>query len=141
MSTALEGPLNLAGRILLSLIFFASGAGKIGTFDQTADFMASKGMAAPRLFLAGAIALELAGSISVASGFQARWGALLLAIFLVPAALIFHNFWTETDPQAWQNQMANFMKNVALFGAMVIVIARGPGPWSFDARASQSPTQ
>jgi putative oxidoreductase len=97
-------------------------------------------MVAAPLFLAGAIAFELAGSISVATGFKARFGAMLLAIFLVPAAIILHNFWIETDEMAQQNQMAHFMKNVALFGAMVIIMARGAGPWSLDARMSHKPT-
>jgi uncharacterized membrane protein YphA (DoxX/SURF4 family) len=33
-------------------------------------------------------------------------------------------------------EMIHFMKNVALMGTMVFIMANGPGPWSLDARSS-----
>jgi hypothetical protein len=42
---------------------------------------------------------------------------------LVLAAVIFHNFWTETDATAKQNEMTAFMKDLALAGAALIIFA------------------
>jgi uncharacterized membrane protein YphA (DoxX/SURF4 family) len=63
------------------------------------------------------------GGISIILGYYADLGALLLAIFLVLAAVIFHNFWKETDATAKQNEMLGFMKDFALAGAALILFA------------------
>ena len=63
------------------------------------------------------------GGISIILGYFADLGALLLAIFLVLAAVIFHNFWKETDATAKQNEMLGFMKDIALAGAALILFA------------------
>ena len=63
------------------------------------------------------------GGLSVILGYYADLGALLLAIFLVLAAVIFHNFWKETDATAKQNEMLGFMKDIALAGAALIIFA------------------
>lgn len=136
MNASFEGPINLAGRILLSLIFVLSGLSKIGNWGGTAAFMESEGMVAVPLFLAGAILFEVAGGLSVATGYKARWGALALVVFLIPASLIFHDFWKLEDAQARQLQMILFLKNVAIGGGLLTVVARGAGPWSLDERST-----
>lgn len=65
----------------------------------------------------------LLGGAYVLLGFYVDLGALLLAIFLVIAAVIFHNFWKETDATAKQSEMMNFMKDFALAGAALILFA------------------
>ena len=65
----------------------------------------------------------LLGGAYVLLGFYVDLGALLLAIFLVLAAVIFHNFWKETDATAKQSEMMNFMKDFALAGAALILFA------------------
>jgi putative oxidoreductase len=85
----------------------------------------------------GAIAFLLAGGISILIGYKARVGAALLLLFLVLASYWFHDFWTFEDPQQQQMQMISFMKNLSLMGAMLIIIARGSGPFSLDTRTSK----
>ena len=63
------------------------------------------------------------GGITIILGYYADLGALLLAIFLVLAAVVFHNFWKETDATAKQNEMLGFMKDMALAGAALILFA------------------
>ena len=65
----------------------------------------------------------LLGGIYIAAGFWVDLGALLLAITLILAAVIFHNFWKETDPTAKQNEMIAFNKDIALAGASLILFA------------------
>ena len=131
--------LNLLGRISLSLIFLMSALGnKIPKFNDVAGYMASEGVPAPKILLAGAIAFLIAGSLSIITGFKARLGATLLLVFLALATYYFHDFWTVEDAQKKQGEMIQFMKNLALMGAMLIVIARGAGPLSIDASKSSS---
>ncbi len=122
---------SVAGRALLALIFVLSGFGKIFDWSGTAAYMAAKGMPLIPLFLAGAIAVEVLGGLSVLLGFQARWGALALFLFLVPTTLIFHNFWALADMER-RIQMIMFLKNLAIMGGLLLVVSRGAGPLSLD---------
>jgi putative oxidoreductase len=123
----------LIGRALLSAIFLLSAMGKLGNFSGTAQFMASKGMPATSFFLVMAILFELGGGLSILLGYKARLGALALIVFLIPASLIFHNFWAYEGMEQ-QMQMINFLKNVAIMGGLLQVIAHGSGALSLDNR-------
>jgi putative oxidoreductase len=123
----------LVGRILLAQIFLASGLNKLGAWEQTAGYMASKNMKLVPLFLVAAILFEVGGGLSVALGYKAKVGAATLFIFLIPATLIFHNFWTYQGIEQ-QVQMIMFMKNLAILGGLLLVIGMGAGPLSLDNR-------
>jgi uncharacterized membrane protein YphA (DoxX/SURF4 family) len=116
----------LIGRILLALIFLKSGIGKIENFQGTAQYMASYGMPYTNFFLVGAIFFELVGSMTIILGLFARFGTVLLLIFLIPTTLIFHNIFV--DPK----MMIQFMKNVSMFGGFLILLVMGPGRFSLD---------
>lgn len=119
---------SLLGRILLALIFLKAGVGKIVDPSGTQHYMAAYGMPMTAFFLAGAILVELGGGLSVLVGYQTRWGALALAIFLVPVTWIFHTKFA--DPL----QTVMFMKNLAIMGGLLILASAGPGSVSMDAR-------
>jgi len=140
MPYALRGLLAVAGRVLLCVIFLMSGAGHAMDFQHTAEaYLAPRGLSPPlpQVLLAGAIAFLGLGSLLVVAGFQARIGALLLFLFLAAVTPLFHDFWNYADQAARQAQMINFLKNVALAGAMLMIMANGPGPFSLDARAGR----
>ena len=148
MLTVLQGVVTVVGRILLVLIFLASAAGnKVPNFSSVAQLMGSQGIPVPRVMLAGAIVFLLAGSVSIILGFRARMGAGLLLVFLVLATYYFHDFWTWPGDAMWvlsmnpevkmpvqQIEQISFMKNLALMGSMLVIMANGPGPMSFDTR-------
>lgn len=124
--------LNFFGRIMLSAIFLLSAVGnKIPNFSATAEAMASQGVPVPNVMLVGAIAFLIVGSLFVIAGYKARIGATLLLVFLILATYYFHDFWTMSGAAAMQQQI-QFMKNLALGGAMLMLIANGPGPLSMD---------
>ncbi|MCA9202120.1 MAG: DoxX family protein [Planctomycetales bacterium] len=127
-----QGFLPLLGRILLSAIFLMSAIHKLTHWSATEAQMQSDRLAWVSLLLAGAVALELAGSLMVLVGFQARWGALLLFVFLIPVTFIVHDFWTY-EGQEQQTQMINFIKNLAVMGGTLMVMAFGAGAFSVDA--------
>jgi putative oxidoreductase len=135
MPRLVQGIVAVLGRILLCTMFLLSAMGnKIPNFQAVANSMAKEGVPAPRIMLAGAIVFLIAGSVSIILGYQARIGAALLLVFLVLATYYFHDFWTLSDPQAQQEQMIQFLKNLGLMGAMLLVIANGTGPMSLDGR-------
>jgi putative oxidoreductase len=122
----LQGLAALVGRVLLSSIFLISGATKVLDWSATAQMMEGKRMVLVTFLLAATIFCELVGGLSLLLGFCARWGALLLIVYLIPATLVMHNFW-QAEPAAYQDQMIQFMKNVAIIGGLFVVTAFGPG--------------
>jgi putative oxidoreductase len=121
----------LAGRILMALIFLPSGIGKIGNFSGVAGAMSSKGLPMVEVLLVISIVFELAGAVMLIVGWKMRWGALFLILFTIPATLVFHNFWA-VDAAQYQNQFNHFMKNLAMVGGLLYMMAFGAGPLSLD---------
>lgn len=130
---AVQGLMSLLARLLIAVIFLISAVGnKIPQFHQTAEYMASEGVPNPKFALFGAIGLLLIGGLSVIAGAWTRFGSLFLFVFLAAATFYFHDFWTMTDPGARQLQAIQFMKNLAIGGGLLALMAFGGGPWSVD---------
>lgn len=117
---------ELGGRILLAHIFLLSGLYKLSTYAATAGYMKSAGV--PGGLLPLVIATELGGALGLILGWRARLAAFLLAGFTLLAACIFHN--NFADPI----QQQQFMKNLTIVGGLLVVVARGAGTLSLDAR-------
>jgi putative oxidoreductase len=117
---------ELAGRILLSVLFLLSGLGKVGAYAATAGYMSSVGV--PSVLLPVVIVTEVLGAIAIILGWQTRIAAFLLAGYSLLAALVFHaNF-------ADQIEMIMFLKNVSIAGGLMLLVANGAGPLSLDRR-------
>lgn len=133
MLNNLQNPLALFGRILLALIFITSGFSKIGGFDGTVGYIASKGVPLAPVAAVLAIVVELGGGLAVAVGFMTRWAALALAVFSVVVAFIFHAYWGVPADQV-MNQQINFWKNISIAGGFLVLAAFGAGVISVDAK-------
>ena len=129
------GIVNVLGRVMLATIFLLSAVGnKIPNFDAVAGYMAAESVPAPKLMLVGGIVFLILGSLSLIAGYRVRIGATLLLAFLILATYFFHDFWNVTDAAARQDQTIQFMKNLSMMGAMLMVTVNGAGPWSLDAK-------
>ena len=115
-----------AGRILISLIFVVSGISKLGNYSGTQGYMESVGV--PGMLLPIVIAVELLGGLAIIFGWHTRIAAFLLAGFSMVSAVLFHGNFGD------QMQMIMFMKNLALAGGFLMIVALGAGPWSIDNR-------
>ena len=51
--------------------------------------------------------------------------ALALAGSLVPTTLAGHRFWEEEDDAARAQQTVQFLKNLAMFGGLLMIIEHG----------------
>lgn len=123
----------LVGRILIGLLFVVAGYGKIGGFEGIAGYIGSKGLPMPQVLAALTIVLELGGGILLIAGYKVRWVALAFFLWLIPTTFIFHKFW-GIDAAQVQNQMNHFLKNVAIMGAMLMLVAFGPGGYSVEKK-------
>jgi putative oxidoreductase len=118
----------LTGRILFSLIFIFSA---LGHFKQgTIAFASSKGVPFASVMVPFSGIMELAGGISILIGYEARIGALLIVLFMLPVTLVLHAFWKIKDPMQKQMEMATFLKNISILGGALIITYFGSGELS-----------
>jgi putative oxidoreductase len=128
--------LPLAGRVLYAAIFLLAAPNHFS--ERGIGYAATEGVPMPNFFVPLAGILALLGGLSVLLGYRAKFGAWLLVLFLVPVTLIMHRFWGLDDPQIAQMQMLNFLKNVGLLGAALLIAYFGAGPLSLDARIART---
>jgi len=111
------------GRILFGGFFVMSGINHFTKLEAMTGYAKYKKLPTAKLGVLLSGLMLLVGGAYVLLGFYADLGALLLAIFLVLAAVIFHNFWKETDATAKQNEQLAFLKDFALAGAALVLFA------------------
>lgn len=127
---------TLAGRILIAVIFLISGFFKVGGYTQMVSYATALHLPAPGLAIAAAAAVELACGLAILVGFKTRIVAWVLFLYLIPVTYIFHNFWA-VQGQEQQVQMVNFLKNVAIMGAMLVLSVNGAGAYSVDGKLAR----
>ena len=111
------------GRILFAFIFITSGIAHFAKLEMMTGYAKYKKLPAAKLGVIVSGLFFLLGGVYVALGFWVDLGALLLAITLIVAAVIFHNFWAEADATAKQNEMIAFNKNLSIAGGALIIFA------------------
>lgn len=88
----------------------------------------AKGVPVPSAAVALTGLMILLGGLSILLGVYPIIGVILLGAFLIPVSFMMHNFWKVQDPQMKMGEMINFMKNMALLGAL-LMFAAIPRPW------------
>jgi putative oxidoreductase len=119
--------LNLAGRILLALIFVVSGVGKLASVAGTMQYMQAMGV--PGILLWPTVAFELLGGLALVAGYKTRPVALAFAAFCVISALLFHRNFAD------QTQMIMFLKNLAMAGGFLLLASTGATAYAVNRPA------
>ena len=120
------------GRVLLSLIFVLSGAGKLADHAGTVGYIASVHAQMPQLAYWVAVIVEVGFGLALLVGFKAKFAAFGLAVFTLAAAFLFHNNFAD------QIQMIMFLKNITIIGGLLLIVAYGAGGFSVDNRKNKS---
>ncbi len=117
---------------LLAPMFIVGGldsarkpAGKVGkasaVTDRVIDTLGIDADTEQLVRLNGAI--QVGAGTMLALGILPRIAASILASSLVPTTLAGHRFWAEADPQATAAQRIQFLKNLAMLGGLLLVVA------------------
>ena len=118
----------LIGRILFGGFFLYSGINHLRQRKAMANYTASKGVPAPEAAVTAAAVPLIFGGTSMLLGVKPKWGAMAILGFLVGVSPIMHDFWRNQDPNERMNNMANFMKNLALAGGALALMGVDE-PW------------
>lgn len=134
-------PVRTAARAMLSGIFVLSGARALANPEpfvdrakRVTDHVAplleqtdSRLPADPATLVRANGAVQLVGGLLLASGRFTRPAAAALAATLVPTTLAGHPFWTESDPAERSQHQIHFLKNLGLFGGLLLAAADTAG--------------
>ena len=119
------------GRLLLAAIFLISGFGKLTAAAGTIGYIAQAGLPAPTLAYAVALIVELGGGALLVLGYRTRLVAAALALFSLVTAFAFHASFGD------QNQTIHLLKNIAIAGGLLQVVAFGAGSFSVDGKGGR----
>ncbi|MFC5526010.1 DoxX family protein [Rhodanobacter ginsengisoli] len=116
----------LVGRVLLAGLFLVSGFGKLVAPAATKAYIVSAGLPVPDLAYLLAVVVEVGFGLALVLGYRTRAVAAIMAVFTLATAFAFHAHFGD------QNQMIHFLKNVAIAGGLLQVVALGAGAYSLD---------
>jgi putative oxidoreductase len=136
-NNSVQDTLALVGRVLVAWLFIPAGWGKIAGFSGVVGYIASKGVPLPEVAAAIAIAAELGLGLLLLIGWQARWAALGLAIFIAVITPIFHGYWALPAAEQMMQKQA-FDKNIAVLGGLLVLTAFGAGRFSLDGKRGKA---
>ena len=118
--------IDLLGRIFISLLFFLNGIFKIQNYEGTIEWMS--GYDLPAVMIIPAIIIEIVAPILIVIGYKTKIAAAFLFLFCLSTAFIFHNDFSN------QMQLTAFLKNIALAGGFMFLIANGAKGFSLDKK-------
>lgn len=122
--------LPIIGQVIFGLYFLFNALNHFTKTKMMAGYAQTKNVPAPALAVVVSGLFLLFGGLSVLLGVYVLYGIGLLLIFLIVVTLWMHNFWADKDPNMKMSNTVNFMKNFALIGALLMMIALEPNwPW------------
>ncbi|TQQ80122.1 DoxX family protein [Halonotius roseus] len=127
---ALTGELFLLGRLLFGGVLAFNGLNHFLDAESMAGYAGAKGVPAPGLAVPVTGGILLFGGLGVAAGVLPTLAAGALVVFLVATTPVMHNFWAVPEEQK-QGEMINFLKNVAMTGAALALLAISTTAWPY----------
>ena len=112
------------GRVFLSTLFLIEGFGKTSMQEDVMMYMEDYGV--PGILFLPALVIEILFPLLLIIGYKIKWTASIMALFTFIVALIFHTDFSEGM------QIISFLKNIAITGGFMIIIANEPGKISLD---------
>jgi uncharacterized membrane protein YphA (DoxX/SURF4 family) len=111
------------GQLLFAALFITSGMAHFAKLEAMTGYAQYKKLPAAKFGVMASGLFFLVGGILIVIGTYIDLGALLIAITLVLAAVIFHNFWKENDANTKMQEQIAFNKDISLAGAALMLFA------------------
>ena len=115
---------EFVGRVFLSALFLIEGVGKLFTQEQVITYMEDYGV--PGILLIPAVVVEILFPLLLIVGYKTKLAALVMALFTLTVAIIFHTDFSDGM------QLISFLKNLAIAGGFMIIVAYGSNKFSID---------
>jgi uncharacterized membrane protein YphA (DoxX/SURF4 family) len=120
------------GRLLISFNFWGWALWKIFAPDPAILSPFEKGYSgAIRYDLLAFMVVEILGGLMLLLGWKTRFACVLLMVYLVPVTFFLHAFWVYHGHEQTMHAL-EFVNDIAIYGALILLLATGPGKWSYD---------
>ncbi|MFO0719047.1 MAG: DoxX family protein [Candidatus Paceibacterota bacterium] len=116
------GVVYLVGHIVFGGYFLMNAYNHLIKNKGTIGYAQFKGVKHAKMKVIVSGLLLLVGGVCFVGGFSYFWGSLALLVFMIPVTFKMHAFWKETDPQAKMNERVSFYKNMAIVGALLMML-------------------
>lgn len=111
---------HIVGQVIFGGYFVWSGINHFINYKGLTGYTASKNVPFPAFAVFFSGGLMILGGLGVMLDIYPLIALILLVIFLIPTTFVMHAFWKDTDPQVRMSNMQNFLKNLALLGAVLM---------------------
>ena len=115
---------ELIGRVFLSALFLIEGVGKLFTQEQVIMYM--EDYSVPSILFIPAVVVEILFPLLLIIGYKTRLAALVMILFTLTVTIIFHTDFSDGM------QLIFFLKDLAIAGGFMIIIAYGSNKFSLD---------
>ena len=122
--------LFLVGRLLAAVMYLLAGANHFVHLPELIDYGESRRAPLPLLTVPVTGLALLAGALSIGLGVYPTAGVLMVVVFLLLAALLVHRPLPSDDARTGQQEMLNMMRNLALAGATLALLAIPEWPYA-----------
>lgn len=122
--------LSLLGRVIFGLYFVYSGINHFTKYQGLKGYAAFKKIPAAGFAVVITGLVLLGGGLSILTGYWIQTGLILLAIFLLVTAFTVHNYWTLDDENAKAGEQSQFLKNIAIASACLLLLQMGTWTWT-----------
>ncbi len=113
----------IIGRIFFGALWIGAGFAHFKSLEAMTGYAKYKKLPAAKLGVIGSGLTFLVGGILIVLGTWVDLASLLIAVTVILAAVIFHQFWKETDANTKMQESMAFNKDIALGGAALILFA------------------
>jgi putative oxidoreductase len=131
----------LVGRVMIAVIFVLSGFNKLMDPAAAMKGMGAHGLPILPAAFAVTILIEFGCALLLIIGYKARWAALLIFLWFIPATLVYHvhDYYTavaQHNVAAAMVQRIMYLKNLSIMGGLLMIASFGPGRISLDGRGT-----
>lgn len=113
------------GRLLFGGVLAYNAIENLRELEGRIAYAEAKGAPYPDITVPAVSGGLLAGGIGVVLWRLPTAAAAGIAGFLASTTPIMHDFWNEEDPESYQQELIQFLKNTALLGAAIALIGLG----------------
>ena len=117
---------DVFGRVFISALFLVEAVRKILNPDISMMYMTDHHV--PEFLFYPSVAFELIFPLLLIVGYKTRIVALILAFFVLVVTLILHTHHIMADG----SQLTTVLKNIAIMGGLMVVVANKPQVCSID---------
>ena len=120
--------LFVLGRFILGVYFLQNAYNHFKNTAGLTGYAQSKGVPSPKASVLVTGVMMLLGGLGIIFGVYMEIAVALLVLFLFGTLYKMHRYWEIGDPMAQMGERINFYKNLALIGALLMLLAI-PEPW------------